>query len=193
MSCPVVAYGAGREVFDAHTHEHPIVNHYVQRTDPGALKIRDNELYQPAGLEYDLTIRVDESTDTCTGVTLRRASRDFSEREREVLTLLRPHLVQAYRLALRWTDLRRALHTPRTRNGSLGPVLSEREAEVLELVALGKNNKDIGRILNSSPRTVGKHLEHLYAKLGVHNRTAAIRWAEAGQRASHSGSDEFRA
>lgn len=51
--------------------------------------------------------------------------------------------------------------------------LTGREAEVLVWIAHGKSNKDIGDILGLSPRTVNKHLEQIYAKLGVENRTAA--------------------
>ena len=48
-----------------------------------------------------------------------------------------------------------------------------REAEVLLWIARGKSNRDIGEILNPSPRTVNKHLEHIYTKLGVENRSSA--------------------
>jgi DNA-binding response OmpR family regulator len=48
-----------------------------------------------------------------------------------------------------------------------------REAEVLAWLARGKANRDIGEILCLSPRTVEKHLEVVFAKLGVDNRTAA--------------------
>jgi DNA-binding NarL/FixJ family response regulator len=51
--------------------------------------------------------------------------------------------------------------------------LTLREAEVLTWIARGKSNRDIGEILGLSPRTVNKHLEQVYAKLGVENRTAA--------------------
>lgn len=51
--------------------------------------------------------------------------------------------------------------------------LTQREAEVLLWVAQGKTNRDIGQILGTSPRTVNKHLEHVYVKLGVETRTAA--------------------
>jgi DNA-binding NarL/FixJ family response regulator len=51
--------------------------------------------------------------------------------------------------------------------------LTEREAEVTLWVAQGKPNRDIAEILNCSPRTVNKHLEQIYTKLGVENRTAA--------------------
>ena len=48
-----------------------------------------------------------------------------------------------------------------------------REAEVLSWIAKGKTNRDIGDILGMSPRTVNKHLEHVFEKLGVETRTAA--------------------
>jgi DNA-binding response OmpR family regulator/DNA-binding CsgD family transcriptional regulator len=48
-----------------------------------------------------------------------------------------------------------------------------REAEVLLWVARGKSNRDIAEILDLSPRTVNKHLEQIYAKLGVENRASA--------------------
>lgn len=51
--------------------------------------------------------------------------------------------------------------------------LTIREAEVLYWVTKGKTSRDIGDILGSSPRTVNKHLEHIYVKLGVETRTAA--------------------
>jgi DNA-binding NarL/FixJ family response regulator len=55
--------------------------------------------------------------------------------------------------------------------GELG--LTTREAEVLLWLSKGKTNRDIAQILGLSPRTVDKHLEQIYAKLGVENRTAA--------------------
>jgi DNA-binding CsgD family transcriptional regulator len=51
--------------------------------------------------------------------------------------------------------------------------LSRRETQVLEWVSRGKTNKEIGAILDVSPRTVQKHLEHVYRKLNVTTRTAA--------------------
>ena len=51
--------------------------------------------------------------------------------------------------------------------------LTQREGEVLYWVTRGKTNRDIGAILGTSPRTVHKHLEHVFAKLAVETRTAA--------------------
>ncbi|MEZ7898346.1 MAG: response regulator transcription factor [Flaviflexus sp.] len=59
--------------------------------------------------------------------------------------------------------------------------LSSREAEVLQLVADGEPNTSIARILHISNATVKTHLVHIYSKLGVSSRTAAVATArEAG-------------
>ncbi|KVK54625.1 DNA-binding response regulator [Agrobacterium deltaense] len=51
--------------------------------------------------------------------------------------------------------------------------LTARESEVLLWIAKGKSNRDIGDILGLSARTVNKHLEQIYVKLGVENRASA--------------------
>ena len=61
--------------------------------------------------------------------------------------------------------------TPAEFSTELG--LTTREGEVLSWLSKGKTNRDIAQILGLSPRTVDKHLEQIYAKLGVENRTAA--------------------
>ena len=55
--------------------------------------------------------------------------------------------------------------------------LTSREAEVLSWITNGKSNRDIGTILDLSPRTINKHLEHIHKKLGVENRTSAAAMA----------------
>ena len=58
--------------------------------------------------------------------------------------------------------------------GVLGPLgLSRRETEVLAWVAKGKTDAEVASIVGARPRTVGKHLERIYQKLGVENRTGA--------------------
>ena len=59
-----------------------------------------------------------------------------------------------------------------TRLQTLG--LTKREAEVMAWVAQGKSNGDIATILESSPRTVAKHIEHIFGKFNVESRTAAV-------------------
>ncbi|WP_275784375.1 response regulator transcription factor [Pararhizobium gei] len=61
--------------------------------------------------------------------------------------------------------------------------LTVREAQVLLWIAKGKSNRDIGEILGLSARTVNKHLEQIYVKLGVENRaSAAVKAANALRR-----------
>ena len=60
--------------------------------------------------------------------------------------------------------------------------LTSREGEVLSWLSKGKTNRDIAQILGLSPRTVDKHLEQIYAKLGVENRTAAAAMATSASR-----------
>src|SRR5919204_1556780 len=60
---------------------------------------------------------------------------------------------------------------PRRREGPAG--LTPREVEVLRLVARGLSNKEIATRLVVSPKTVGKHVEHIYAKIDASNRAAA--------------------
>ena len=61
--------------------------------------------------------------------------------------------------------------TPAEFSSELG--LTTREGEVLDWLSKGKTNRDIADILGLSPRTIDKHLEQIYSKLGVENRTAA--------------------
>jgi DNA-binding NarL/FixJ family response regulator len=53
-------------------------------------------------------------------------------------------------------------------------MLTRREREVLDLVAEGRTNAAIGHVLEVSPRTVAKHLEHAYRKLQVNCRVQAV-------------------
>jgi DNA-binding response OmpR family regulator/DNA-binding CsgD family transcriptional regulator len=71
-------------------------------------------------------------------------------------------------------------NTPAEFSSELG--LTSREGEVLSWLSKGKTNRDIAQILGLSPRTVDKHLEQIYAKLGVENRTAAAAIATSARR-----------
>jgi len=62
----------------------------------------------------------------------------------------------------------------RSRTSSSTFDLIEREAEVTLWIARSKLNRDIGNILNCGPRTVNKHQEQIYAKLGVENAPVAV-------------------
>ena len=55
--------------------------------------------------------------------------------------------------------------------------LTEREVEVLQHVAVGLSNREIGQQLSITEGTVKRHLSNVYSKLGVRNRVQAIVWA----------------
>jgi DNA-binding NarL/FixJ family response regulator len=89
----------------------------------------------------------------------------------EMLARIRVHLANA-RL------IRRATEAAPTANELRRDFkLTSREAEVLSWLSKGKTNRDIAQILGLSPRTIDKHLEQIYTKLGVENRTAAAAMA----------------
>ena len=60
------------------------------------------------------------------------------------------------------------------RAGAPGPVVTEREVEVLELLSRGLGNKEMARELVVSEATVKSHLSHIYTKLGVDTRAGAV-------------------
>jgi DNA-binding CsgD family transcriptional regulator len=95
---------------------------------------------------------------------LERVGRRFEARHLELVHMLHPVLARQLR------PLAGASHT--------GPhqslaALSVAELQVLRLVAVGATNQDVAVRLGVSQATVRKHLEHVYRKLGVTNRTAA--------------------
>jgi len=96
-------------------------------------------------------------------VLFHRGRVDFDERDRLVLDLLRPYLGRMYAAGL---ARRRAI--------AAQVPLTARELEVMRLVASGRTNAEIAQALWLSPGTVRKHLEHVFSKLAVHSRTAAV-------------------
>lgn len=90
-----------------------------------------------------------------------RSTRGFSPRARETLELLRPHLAAA----------RSRLEPP---PAPFGDRLTARESAIMQSVARGDTNAAIAAELWISQHTVRKHLGNVYAKLGVHSRTAAV-------------------
>jgi DNA-binding CsgD family transcriptional regulator len=90
----------------------------------------------------------------------RDADPDFSERDRTLLGLLGPHLSRAFHAS------------NRRRTGAVD--LTARQSQLLQLVASGYTNAQIGRRLGISANTVRKHLENVFERLDVHSRTAAV-------------------
>jgi DNA-binding CsgD family transcriptional regulator len=131
-------------------------------------RLRGNPWYRdimrPYGVEHELKFWLPApagASYTVRGFFLVRGKRerDFDERDRALLALLRPHLAE---IRERWERRRRPT------------LLTAREAEVLELVALGLTNGEIAARLVVSRTTVRTHLENIFAKLDVHTRTAAV-------------------
>jgi DNA-binding CsgD family transcriptional regulator len=115
---------------------------------------------RPLGFEYEIKLWLPAPPGHARYFELARGpGRDFDERDRSFLSMLRPHLAR-----LRLRRERR----PRV------PSLTERELDVLALVAQGLTNRQISRRLFISPATVRTHLEHIYDKLGVHSRAGAV-------------------
>ena len=110
-----------------------------------------------------------EAFELLVGFVFNRRQRDFDERERARLELIRPHLADLHRMTRTMDDQGAAWGAP----SSAAP-LTPREREVLNWLAGGKTDRDIGDILGISPRTVNKHLQRIYEKLGVETRTAAV-------------------
>jgi ATP/maltotriose-dependent transcriptional regulator MalT len=89
----------------------------------------------------------------------RERGSNFTNRERFYLKLLRPHLENAFRSG--WLARQR-------------PTLSTREMQVLTLVQDGLSNTQIARHMGLAEGTVRTHLNHIYARLAVSSRTAAV-------------------
>ena len=266
-------------------HEHPLIAHYRATGDPGPWKISDllsrgafrrtelyRSVYAPMGVEYQMAVTLPAAADAVVGIALNRDRRDFDERDRAMLSTIRPHLARL-RDAAAARERDRALasllervadaegrgvvilgrdgsvafaspgarelmaaHLPRpaaagvlpealadwvglwrspglepppafVRDGPAGRLcatwlpgaappepdalllacqaappspaslaalgLSRRQSQVLALVARGATNGEVARALGVSPRTVQKHLEHVFDRLGVRTRAAA--------------------
>jgi DNA-binding CsgD family transcriptional regulator len=283
---------ANHEVYQAalarHAHEHPLIRRLEQTGDPRAFKISDfvsqrefhdtalyAELYRPLRYEDQFAMNLGPAAPQLVSVVVARDRRTFTERDRRVLNLIRPHLAQAYRntqsltrlarlvesrriepatshvmldrndrivhypaRAQRWMEVffdepprspgrlpervgqwltqTRAAEAGQDLGSTVSPLMIERggrqlvvrhtgvdassrstlileertsekaagwlaelgltrrEVQVLLEVEQGKHNDEIAAALGMRPGTVKKHLEHIFDKLGVDHRTAAV-------------------
>jgi DNA-binding CsgD family transcriptional regulator len=143
-------------LFDRYFHEHPLVREHGR--NPRAVTKRIVDLVPQAPIHVDARLLV--------SFVFNRRGRGFEDEERDALELIRPHLGNLYRLC---AALGRAGWAP-----AQAWQLTPREHDVLHWLAAGKTDRDIGAILAISPRTVHKHLQRIYEKLGVETRTAAV-------------------
>ncbi len=133
-----------------------------------------NDFFRKNESDYQLLISFLPSGNAYSLISFNRDKKDFTEEERLVLNLLAPHIAQAYKNSAAYEKARQAftgLESSRQSLKSYG--LTYREEDVLSWVAQGKTNAETARILNIAPGTVKIHLEKVYQKLGVENRTAA--------------------
>ena len=258
-------------------HQHPLIMRQLQSADFPVHKISDfmtqeayhrlelyREVYQPMGVEYQIAATIRLDPDHVTAFALSRRQEDYTERDRAVLEMLRPHLVVAFNnlalasahqtlldgaeLALNELSSATLIVDPRGRilyhtgaglqwigatspgilpatisdwlkehpvNGTsqtlrliaaageihlravptssperrllvltqkkalplsapsaAGFGLSGRQLEVARWIGAGKSNAQIAGILGISPRTVQKHIENIFEKMGVESRVA---------------------
>ena len=106
--------------------------------------------------------------DSVVHLTMWRCDEPFSERDHQLMDLVRPYLASAVVIVGHGVEVDLTV--------SDDVDLTSREAQVLSLITDGATNKEVGRQLGISARTVQKHLEHIYDKLGTHRRTAAANW-----------------
>jgi DNA-binding CsgD family transcriptional regulator len=268
---------AATEAFGRFMGQNPLVAYEQINNDGRAVKFSDfisrRELhrlelyefvYRELETEYQMAIALPASNGAIIGLALNRTKRDFSESDRELLDLLRPHAAAAHRRLTERAQILRALteHEHKGRSGVLllegeslsyatdgaialipdlaagrlptvvrgwaldplarrtdltlhsawgrltahfvphheadrkdaillqlgpastegldeAPELTERQAEILELVALGMSNQQIANATSLSPRTVEKHLERIYRQLGVSSRTEAVAYVKS--------------
>lgn len=167
----------------------PIVHYRVQERQLEAVRLSDliprlrfrelpvyREYFHLFGIDKMLDLGLPEHSPRQRSLILFRAEgeRDFSERDRAVLELLRPHLYHLDAQTALRRQLAEALREQESgkRDGGVYDHLTRREREIVELVAEGKTNAEVAARLWVAPSTVKKHLEHIYAKLGVGRRAA---------------------
>jgi DNA-binding CsgD family transcriptional regulator len=194
------------EIWKRHAHENPLLRYYLRTLDGRAHRFSDvipyaelhelalyRELYAPMGVEHQLAFTLPAGPDRVLAIALSRGGRDYSACERELANRARPFLIQAYLNAIAYEAqcslLPREI-APALSEVLIGAGLTVREADVLALVALGRSNHHVGAELDISDRTVGKHLERSFRKLGVGDRSSAARhvWELAAAERERSGS-----
>jgi len=162
--------------FLRHISEHPLLRLHAAG-DLGVYRLSDTtsmrrfrraplfgEFFGPAAIGHQLTLGLEATPWHLAGMWFNRSRRDFSDDDLLVAELLRPRL-QAAELAVRRAVARAGL--------------TAREREVLDIVATGATNAAVADALVLSPMTVKKHLDNIYAKLGVGSRAAAADCAGA--------------
>lgn len=181
---------ADRACFDRHFDAHPLVRFHGHGRGRGAHRISDSvpfarfrhtalyhEYYRRIGIDHAIALPLLADGRLLVSFVLNRRGRDFSDRERCVLDLVGASLARLFAALRDAEQARGAAALPLSQRVAATARLTLREREVLRWLARGKTDRDIGAILGCSHRTVQKHLQRAYPKLGVETRTAAaMRW-----------------
>lgn len=185
------------EAFVRLAHQNPLVQRINATRDGRAYRFSDvitskelrareiyKEVYGPMGVNYQIAFTLPHAKDRILGVALVRCASDFTDAERDLLNQARPFLIQAYRNAIRYSQLLARHQQPIVDQApdidqllTLG--LTTRQAQVIQLLATGATERDIATHLHISHRTVQKHLQRSYRTLNVNNRSQAARLAWA--------------
>jgi DNA-binding CsgD family transcriptional regulator len=183
--------------FARYASQNPIAAYFLRTRDGRATRFSDlitrrelhqldlyREVYRPLAVEYQIAFTLPSAAERILGVALSRSKRDFTATERDLLNLARPYLIQAYRNALAHTDLMRASGASVSIDVLRPLGLTERQAEMLQLIAMGYSSEHAATVLGIRVRTAQKHLERCYRTLGVNSRSEASRVAWAASRAA---------
>jgi DNA-binding CsgD family transcriptional regulator len=181
--------------FGEYAFQNPLMLRYMETLDGRPYRFSDvttveeyhaldlyRHVYAEMGVEHQIAFTLPATPGRVIAIALSRGGEDYSDEERDLIERARPFLIQAWRNAIDHTALRDELAAR-----PLGPAsgdaaalaalrargLTERQAEVLALVARGRSNRDAGAILGISERTSQKHLEHCFRVLDVSSRSAA--------------------
>jgi DNA-binding CsgD family transcriptional regulator len=177
------------EAFDRYFFNHPLVCEHGRNPCAVTKRIGDllpeaefqrtplyNDYYRSIRIDHAMAVPIHVDRRFLVSFVLNRSKRDFSDRDRVCLEIIRPHLGNLYRLsvAANCAGDAPAPAESTVRSAALALPLTPRERDVLHWLAAGKTDRDIAAILYISPRTVHKHLQRIYDKLGVETRTAAV-------------------
>ncbi|MEO3808315.1 LuxR C-terminal-related transcriptional regulator [Sphaerisporangium sp. B11E5] len=175
------------EVTRRNMERHPLIQHYVRTTDRRPLAVSDlttmrrwrssavgSDIRSVTGFYDHVALPLLSPVGTMRAFALGRPDGGFTRQEREFVERLHPVLVTLDRRSRQARSPAAARLTPR-------------EEQVLELVGAGLTRQLAARRLRVSVRTVDKHLESIYRKLGVNSHVQAALWL-AGSRARPGGS-----
>jgi len=180
--------------FARYGSENPLVERYLQTHDGRATRFSDvvtrrrlhqlalyREVYRALGVEYQIAFTLPASPRHVLGIALSRGKRDFTATERDLLNVARPYLIQTYRNAIAHTKLAQGAGRQIVVSDLQALGLTQRQAEVLRLVAMGHSNQSAATALGMSTRTAQKHLECCYRTLDVSDRSSAaqLAWSAA--------------